>query len=68
MNWDKVVGYGIVIILVLCAISFAFMIAKLTTEIGICAKEFGGVVVQGYCTYTENGTSQSYKILENYRK
>ena len=41
------------------------MMAEADTKTRECAKEFGGKVIRGYCTYVEDGTSRSFSIWDD---
>ncbi len=43
-------------------VGFVWMLSDTENYEEECAKEYGGSLVKGYCTYVENGTSKSFNI------
>ena len=55
----------IIVILILGCLVFVIAMLSYTNGAEYCSKEYGGkMAFGGYCTYVENGTSQSFSIWD----
>ena len=65
-NIGEKIIYGFVIVVIIGGvIGSIFMSSHYFEEMDICAKDYGGKIVRGYCIYVEDGTSRSYYVWDN---
>ncbi|MHA1201343.1 MAG: hypothetical protein ACTSQ4_02325 [Candidatus Heimdallarchaeaceae archaeon] len=62
--FKKLMFIGIIILFILSTFGFVFMMTTYDLESRECAKNHGGIVTRGYCTYIEDGQSYSYNIWD----
>ena len=62
--FDKLIIGVMIFFVVFGIVGLGFMLTEWTIKSSECAKDYGGKLVRGYCTYVENGSSKSFSIWD----